>query len=375
MKKQRYVLPIIIAVIVVILSLGTLLKPRQSFSVIENRALQHRVHMSKENILSAKAMEDWEQLVADQFLGRNQWVELQVSFDELIGQKISEGVYRGEDGYLIQHFSMPDTEAFQEDMATLRTFAEEHENWNNYFMLIPTAAYIMEEKLPQYAPVHDESRLLQNVVGELDGYYIQVPIFELLKGGKDQGQVYFKTDHHWTAKGAFMAASSFLSQNNMTPSSLEDFQHMESDELFYGSLYSQSGYYDNEGDEFIYYVPKSLESEVVKVDYHGDVESEDIFHDEKLREKDKYAVYFGGNYAVVDIINPEAMYDRTLVIFKDSFGNAMVPYLVPYYQNIRMIDLRYIRGGVEEYIPQTSGDMLFAYNAVDFDSIRFDKLK
>ena len=71
-----------------------------------------------------------------------------------------------------------------------------------------------------------------------------------------------------------------------------------------------------------------------------------IYFDQKLVEKDKYAVYFGGNYDRVDITCMEG--DGAVLIIKDSFANSFVPFLTGDYETITMLDLRYFRGSVQE---------------------------
>ena len=83
--------------------------------------------------------------------------------------------------------------------------------------------------------------------------------------------------------------------------------------------------------------------------------------------KDKYAVYFGGNYGEVDIRMKNPDNDRTLVIFKDSFANSMVPFLMKDYAQIRMIDLRYFKRSVSKYMEENPADeVLVLYEMSSF---------
>ena len=94
-----------------------------------------------------------------------------------------------------------------------------------------------------------------------------------------------------------------------------------------------------------------------------------IYEWSKLKEKDKYAVYFGGNYGIVEIENEESEVDKTLVIIKDSYANSMVPYLLSHYKRIVMLDLRYYNESVKSLIEKENPDQLL----VLYEMSRFSK--
>ena len=85
-----------------------------------------------------------------------------------------------------------------------------------------------------------------------------------------------------------------------------------------------------------------------------------------METRDKYALFFGGNYAQVKINTPIEE-NRTLLILKDSYANCLVPFLAPHYRTIIMVDPRYYYGNLEELI-QVEGvqEVLYLYNANTF---------
>ena len=86
----------------------------------------------------------------------------------------------------------------------------------------------------------------------------------------------------------------------------------------------------------------------------------------RLKEKDKYQVFFGGNHAQVDITTTNDTTKR-LLIFKDSYANCFVPFLIPYYNEIIMVDPRYYYDNVETLISgKHITDVLFLYNMDTF---------
>ena len=91
---------------------------------------------------------------------------------------------------------------------------------------------------------------------------------------------------------------------------------------------------------------------------------------EKLKENDKYQVFFGGNYPQIDIkttVNNE----KRLLVFKDSYANCFIQFLLPYYEEIIMIDPRYYYGNIDTIINTKSiTDVMFLYSA---DTIMTDR--
>ena len=88
-----------------------------------------------------------------------------------------------------------------------------------------------------------------------------------------------------------------------------------------------------------------------------------MFDSEKLNEKDKYQVFFGGNHAITQIVT-DAGTGKCLLLFKDSYANSFVQFLYPYYDEIVMIDPRYYYDDVYQVIKLSNvTDVLFLYSA------------
>ena len=81
----------------------------------------------------------------------------------------------------------------------------------------------------------------------------------------------------------------------------------------------------------------------------------------KLDTKDKYGVYFGGNFAQIEILMDQTSNDKNktnkkLLIIKDSFANSIVPFLMPEYSEIIMLDLRYFNESISELMKKYQPD-------------------
>ena len=87
-----------------------------------------------------------------------------------------------------------------------------------------------------------------------------------------------------------------------------------------------------------------------------------MFNSEKLEEKDKYTVFFGGNHPLVEI-HTTAQTGKNLLLFKDSYANSIVQFIYPYYDNIIMVDPRYYYEDISQVIKNNKiSDVLFCYS-------------
>lgn len=105
------------------------------------------------------------------------------------------------------------------------------------------------------------------------------------------------------------------------------------------------------------------------VNYVDEQKKSASFYDtEKLKSRDKYALFFGGNHAKVKISTPVET-NHTLLVLKDSYANSFVPFLTQHYRRIIMVDPRYYYGNLEELMQAENVDeVLYLYNANTFFS-------
>ena len=87
--------------------------------------------------------------------------------------------------------------------------------------------------------------------------------------------------------------------------------------------------------------------------------------DSFLEEKDKYASFLGGNTPLYIIRNPAAASEEKLLVVRDSYSDAMAPFLSQYFAEIHLVDLRYYRTSVVEYARENGMDRIFVCYSVE----------
>lgn len=231
---------------------------------------------------------------------------------------------------------------------------------NVYNMNIPTAfAYYCPDKYKNdYGNTLDN---INNIRSYLNGV-ADIDVYSVLKKHTDE-YIYSRTDHHWQPLGAYYAAQEFANVSQVPFDELSTYEKVV-EEDFVGTLYSFSGYNSelaNNPDTFTYYKPRntdSLEVNYYDINFQNPVRSQLFF---KAYEKiNLYSSFLGKDEQVAEI-KTQCDNGRTLVIFKDSFGNALVPFLTGSYSKIYVVDLRYFTPNAIEFCQNVGAtDVLFA---------------
>lgn len=366
-NKEIYniILTIIFLMIIGGISLFNVLKKDTLISEQENRSLQQRPSFSIENLLNRSFSKEYTSYVSDQFPVRDTWIKLKTNIELSIGKKENNNVFISKDNFLIEGFKEESSEETVEKVNAINQFAQKYEKLNISFMLVPTAAEIYKEKLPNYAPVDDEVKYISEFKDKLNKNIKFINTYDSLKENKDK-YIYYKTDHHWTSMGAYIAYNEMCKQLNITPKEEKDFDIEVVTNDFYGSLYSKMGAGIGDPDSISICFPKEQNDIVVN---YPDVQKKvaSLYDNESLDAKDKYEVFTGGNHS---LINVKSLGDhkKKLLIIKDSYANSFVPFLTPHYSEIDVVDLRYYMDDLNELIDVDEiTDVLFLFNVNTFN--------
>lgn len=365
-KKIRNIsISCVFLIIVFGLTVASVAKKDSSFSENENRVLQQRPEFSSKRLFDGTFTKEYETYITDQFVMRNQWIAMKVYAEKALQKKDINGVYFGKDDYLIQQHTKEEVNEslVSKNLDRIQAFVDLYGNTANInVMIVPTSSYTLKDKVPAYANEYDQKALMQQIktrVGEK--HYINVE--DTLNNHKDE-YIYYRTDHHWTSLGAFYAYEEAGGQMGFTPYKKEDFTIEKATDEFLGTTYSKVNIKSKADSIDLYSLKQNS-------DYHVDINNgermlDGVFDLEKLKEKDKYPVFLGGNNSVVEITGGEQN-GKTLLVIKDSFAHTFVPFLAPHYEKIIMIDYRYYNMSTKKLIEENKvTDILFLYNTMNF---------
>ncbi len=316
--------------------------PDKDFSDTEKRALSQFPPLSVQTLSNGKAEKALEAYVQDQMPLRNFWVGVCAYFGRVAGQNGTDGIYDAADGYLIHTPLEENPRNLGANLQTLTEFARSS-GLPAYLMVVPQTGYVLREKLPQrHAPYTDDA-LFAQIKEKTDGAFTMIDLRDEFRENRDATQLFYRTDHHWTSDGAFLAANAFLRAAGRPALEKSQFT-VESVDGFYGTTYSRAALWGRRPDTMELWTAKDAALSVEITDLGtGETKTQtDAFFRGHLTEYDRYPVYLDGNHSLTRIVNESAP-DGTLLLVKDSFGNTLATELLAAYREIRMVDLRYYR--------------------------------
>ncbi len=216
-----------------------------------------------------------------------------------------------------------------------------------YSMLCPISAGVMlSDEVREKTGASDEHAATEWFYRNMDPSVRTVTMFPALKAHNDE-YIFFRTDHHWTALGAYYAYREWAKVKGVTPHELSYFEKTYEFPGFLGTFYSQSNKNASlaaNPDTVYAYVPNGTNKMTMFVG-NGDGTFTEygwrIVNDvSNYAKSELYAAFAGGDQAY-NVVHNEAITDgSSVLIVKDSYGNAFIPYLIDHYEYIYWIDFR-----------------------------------
>ena len=374
-KRNAVVIIALIVSILLVFTVADLIQGDRLFSETENRVLASRPKFSVEALLQGSYTKKYETYATDQFVSRDKWIAIKTYTDIALCKEEINGVYLGADGYLIEQHLPEDypEELVEEKLGMLKKLVE---RWDAQVMLVPTADNILRDKMPAYAPYYDQTVLLGRVEEEIGSENCIDAYAALTEHAQEP--IYYRTDHHWTSLGAYYGYLAWAqSQKDRTSQDKKAGQSEEAGrygaeglataaEGFLGTLHSKVNI-KTETDT-IQYFPETLDRPL-KVTYDLKEIKDSCYEESYLDTKNKYGFFLDDNHALVEI-NTDYHNGKTLFVIKDSYANCFVPLLIPHYERIYVMDLRYFNGRLFSFMearePEDGMDVLVLYNCIHF---------
>ncbi|WP_418751052.1 DHHW family protein [Frisingicoccus sp.] len=234
-----------------------------------------------------------------------------------------------------------------------------------YDIVVPISTGIyLDEKLQEELGCSDEQAAIQYIYDNMDDKVVTIDAFTALKNHSDQ-YLYFRTDHHWTALGAYYTYCQLMKEKGITPTPLGEYETMVFDN-FIGTLYAASNQTPalaENPDVVTAYIPLAT-NKMTYTDLDGNVIDYDIIYDVSDWNPDsKYNCFIAGDQPFEEIHNPNMSDGSSCVVIKESFGNAFVPFLVDHYETVYVVDYRYYPEGLTALIRDKNiKDVIFLNN-------------
>lgn len=265
-----------------------------------------------------------------------------------------------EQAYTLFKYSNAAAELYAE---TLNRFRSEVESTARvYSMLVPTSSEFIDHG--QYSRLSDSQKEAFGHINELLSSGIQqIDAYRALDEHKEE-DIYFRTDHHWTALGAYYAYSEFMKTIGEEAVPLSTFAQGEIDG-FLGSSYKATLNYKlkSRPDVITYYQPADTYSYTRYYTNGKEVAGKVVDPAYAKEDIGLYSVFLGGDFPWGEIQTGQDN-GKSIVVIKDSYANALIPYLIPHFQSIYYIDPRFYTGSLTAFVEEHHiTDVLFLNNS------------
>jgi len=170
--------------------------------------------------------------------------------------------------------------------------------------------------------------------------------------------LYFRTDHHWTGRGAYYGYVAFCHAAGIEPLAIEQLQRKNCGR-FLGSLYKRTR------SKILADHADSVEMLMIQ----NSVQVKQLNYDNRSWKSGKiyhlcrgYGSFIGGDYPLT-IMESDVKNGKSIMVIKDSYGNPFAPYLAAHYEKVFVVDYRYYEGSVAKLISENNiGSLVFAHN-------------
>ena len=355
MKHQKITHILTLVLFVLPLALGLILfvaLPDNSFSAEENRSLQTFPKLTWQSLTEGKFGQRMNSYFADQFPARDALVGLKGISELVLGKGENNGVLLGKDGQLaVRWFDVlldsktrvEDTDYYSEEMLAQQTDALNTLHADLAAQGIPLTVIVPPRTVDVVGaqtryPAQSTDAFWADFTAGLAPDVQYLDLTDTFQTAYADGEyVYYRTDHHWTTKGAYMAYQGLMAQWDREEQTVPVSGQIETVEGFYGTTWSRAGLKFVGPDQIEIWHYEDEDTYTV-TDVETGKSFTGLYNREYLEKKDKYSAFLDGTHPVLTVTKNTEEDRETLLVLKDSFFNSMAPFLAQHYDLV-VIDL------------------------------------
>jgi hypothetical protein len=288
-------------------------------------------------------------------------LELKALTDMALVRYETNGVIYGADGYLIPREDNASTAYVGGNAAAINSLIESFEKngTDAVFALVPRPCDVLEKYYPSAYSAEPLEKVREIILAEADALDLK----PVLKRAADKGEyVYYKTDHHWTSYGAYLAYCEIMRGFGKAPLSIDAFERETVSTEFYGTSWSSVMSPSAEPDTVEFFIPKDGISLTTEIVYENRT-LDGIYDRNALESKDKYLAFMGGNYGLAKVTATDGGREKLLIV-KDSYANCAVQFFAAHYDLV-IVDPRYYKNSVYELAIEEGVDRVLVLCGVD----------
>ena len=361
-KIKNYIIVAFSVIFVFGFLLVGIILPDSEISTTERRKLSKFPKITVESITSGKFMSEFESYTLDHFPLRDQFRTLKAYATFYgMGQKDNNDFF-SYDGYIVKMEYPLNKDSVQYATSRFQLIYDKYlkdKDMKVYSTLIPDKNFFVPE---------NEGYLSMNYSAMADmmksqmGYAQYIDIFPQLELSD-----YYATDTHWRQEKLVPVAQYIAKEMGVTLEAEYNVQKVETP--FYGVYHGQFAM-PVEPDE-LYYLTSDILDNCIVTDLETNsqilvYDMDKITSDDPTKIPDPYEMFLSGpNRSILVIENKNSTTDKELIIFRDSYANAIAPLLVEGYSKITLVDLRRVSPQfLGNFVEFTNQDVLFMQSAL-----------
>jgi hypothetical protein len=358
-RISKLLLPAAVFLMLLFVPLYWIFIRQDSFLPLEKRYREQLPAFTAQNVLSGAWTSKVEDYLSDLIPARSGLLGLYNYAARALGMQNAQKIFVTQSGALVEAPCARSDEDCITRLETINAFARGVDQPVS-LLIVPTAGYCAGQDLNALASAcyfdDDIAALAKQTLDPAVSLIDVLPAFT-----QSSVPLYYSTDHHWNAQGAYLAYTQICRSMGLEAAPESAFVK-SCYPGFYGTTYSRSGLWGKQPDALEIwndYTP-------VSVTFSDDAQSYDsMFFDRYLdvQTLDKYPVFLDSNHplTVVDNLSDES--GKVLLLVKDSYANSVAPLLIHHYDKIVLVDLRYYKQDITQVIAaHNATDILVLYS-------------
>jgi hypothetical protein len=352
------------------------IKPLHVYSIVENRNLQQRPVLTKEAAWSGAYSRVFETYYTDQFVKRDSWIQKYTQLELALGRPLVNNFYVNKQGWIVPHPTLSNTipaAAMNQSVWTVKSFQDrlKQKGISLFYVATPHKGLMMGHLYPfniENRGIQEQSELFQGKLAYQGVRVINVgKAFNQAFTGKELERLYFKTDHHWNALGAFEGFKVIMQQMGYAVPRDDAFSvSWVTGKDFLGAWNRQLYGLVSKKENIPIVTPKNEANfTYAKLEYGKwrVRKKNDIFSSGLAKPTVNYSDVYTGDLQGWKVMNAKPAIDKKIVIFKDSYENPTSLLFASQFRQTTIYDLRGIHSTpADKLVAMADADIVLIMN-------------
>lgn len=341
------------------MSFFTFSSPIQSFSQLQNRALQTPPKATFQSFKDRSFIQDYDIFISDHLIYSNELLMLKAKIELFIGKDKINDIYV-DDNMLLKDISYSSDQDIEYKINAINYFTEMYKDiFSTSIMLVPTSIEIYSYELPQFSTKYDQAKCINYIYSNLTNVSTNLVNQQLLSNSASY--LYYRTEPNLTSYGSYVLYTTLAKELGFKATAVDRFNKEYASHDFLGDLYSNILYGEHLKDniDLYHYSGANPIQDVIKYEENGIKSYSSIFFREHLITKTQTSVFLGTHEAVIRVRGTNKN-GKKLLIFRDETANQLMQFLPLHYEEIALVDLNLLQSTIFENID------LYDYNQVLF---------